>query len=133
MPTIPFDEYEQELVRFFAQRYLEHKEQIDHEQFPRYEELGKERILQVRKRLRDAGLITGVHVTRIEILPAILHAAEQLDNPPLPDYRDKLTKWFWSKPWSIVIYVLIVGLPALLGWVIMLKTLLEWFGIAWQR
>ena len=52
-----------------------------------------------------------------------------LPNPPLPHYRDWLTKWFWSKPWSMVVYVLVIGLPALLGWVVMLKTILEWLGI----
>lgn len=121
MPTIPLDEYEQELVRFFAQCYLEHREEIDHEEFPRYAELGKERILQARERLTDAELITGAHSTGIKVLPAILDAVKQLDNPLLPDYRDKLTKWFWSKPWSIAIYILVAVLSVL----IMLKTLLK--------
>ena len=65
----------------------------------------------------------------VKIDPSIVEIVRRLANPPLPDYRDKVTKWFWSKPWSMVAYILVVGVPALLGWVVMLKTILEWLGI----
>jgi hypothetical protein len=100
--------------------------------FPRYAEVGKDRAFDARKRLTDAGLIEGVASWEIEVLPACVELARRWDNPlpePLPDYRDKLSKWFWSKPWSVVIYVVVVGLPALLGYVVMAKTMLEWLGI----
>ncbi|MGO9115608.1 MAG: hypothetical protein ACLP9L_40895 [Thermoguttaceae bacterium] len=68
----------------------------------------------------------------VRILPSVFAVVHRLDNPPpepLPDYRDKVTKWFWSKPWSLAAYIVVVGLPALLGYVVMAKTILEWTGI----
>ncbi len=129
MAKIRWTEYEIELIRFCAQHYLDKGEILGYAEFPRYEELGHQKILETRARFMRFGLMEGVSTNAVRVLPAVLDVVEQLDNPPLPDYRDWLTKWFWSKPWSIVIYILIVGLPAALGWVIMLKTILEWLGV----
>jgi hypothetical protein len=129
----PFlDDYEKELVRFCAERYLAHNELIEHSDFPRYAEVGKQKALSARQRITEAGLIKGSDSESIEALPACAKLVRQWDNPPpepLPDYKDKLSKWFWSKPWSIGVYVVVVGLPAVLGYVVMAKTILEWLGI----
>ena len=129
MSYIEPDEYEQELIRFFAQRYREQNECVDYHEFPRYEEKGIGAINWARDRLTQIGVIAGEHSTGIRVLPRILEVLELINNPPkppLPDYRDKLTKWFFSKRWSVVVYVLVIGLPALVGWIVMLKTLLDW-------
>jgi hypothetical protein len=130
----PFlDDYEQELVRWLAQKYLAHEGgMISVADFPRYEEIGKDRAFDARKRLTDSGLIEGVASWEIDVLPACVELVQQWDNPPLeplPDYRDKLSKWFWSKPWSIPVLVVLVGLPAIVTWIGMVKTVLEWTGI----
>jgi len=44
------------------------------------------------------------------------------------DRWDEATKWFRSKRWSLPFLVLLVGLPALKGWVDVIKGLLEWMG-----
>jgi hypothetical protein len=128
-----FDEYEKELVRWLAQKYLDHEgDMISVANFPRYEEVGKGRAFDARKRLTDAGLIEGVASWEIEVLPLCVELVRRWDNPPPeppPDYRDKLSKWFWSKPWSIVVYAAIVVLPAAVGYIVMAKTILEWLGI----
>jgi hypothetical protein len=138
-----FDDYEKELVRFFAQRYLAHQEFISHAEFPRYEEVGKQKVLDARRRIREAGLIEGMHTegiidtglidlidrSRIKVLPTCLELVHAWDNPPMPDYWDKMTKWFWSKPWSVVVFLVVVVLPALVGYIVMLKTIAEWLGI----
>ena len=129
MAKIPLTEYEVELVRFCAKRYLDKGEILGYVEFPRYQELGSEQIVEIHTRFERFGLMAGFSSNGVRILPAVLDLVEQWDNPPLPDYRDRLTKWFWSKPWSIAVYALIIGLPALLGWVVMLKTILEWLGV----
>ena len=129
MVEIAFNEYEIELVRFFAQRSTGGEEIVNMKEVPRYDEVGKEKVYHIRKRFTDYGLLKGYSSEDVEVLPTVLELVQQWDNPPLPDYRDKMTKWFWSKRWSMVVYVLVVGLPALLGWVVMLKTILEWLGV----
>ncbi len=127
------DDYEKELVRWLAQKYLDHEGgMISVADFPRYQEVGRERAFDARERLTNAGLIEGVASWEIEVLPACVELVRQWDNPPpepLPDYRDKLSKWFWSKPWSVPVLVVLVGLLAIVTWIGMIKTVLEWFGI----
>jgi len=99
--------------------------------FPRYEEVGKDRAFEARKRITMLGLSRRC-LLEIDVLPTCVELVRQWDNPPpipLPDYKDKLSKWFWSKPWSIGVYIVVVGLPAALGYVVMAKTILEWLGI----
>lgn len=128
MAKIPLTEYEVELVRFCAQHYLDKGEILGYVDFPRYEELGRKKIVETHERLMRFGLMQAFSSDQVMIPPSVLEQVEEWDNPPLPDYRDRLTKWFWSKPWSIVVYTLVVGLPAVVGWVVMLKTVLEWLG-----
>ena len=45
------------------------------------------------------------------------------------DRWDEATKLFRSKWWSLPVLVLVVGLPALVTWIGMIKTVLEWMGI----
>ena len=129
MATVALTEYEVELVRFCAQHYLDKSEILGFVEFPRYGELGRDKILKTVERFQRFGLMQGWASNGIEILPAVFAMLEEWDNPPLPDYRDQMTKWFWSKPWSLVAYVLVVGLPAVVGWISMLKTVVGWIGV----
>ena len=98
MSYIEPDEYEQELIRFFAQRYREQNECVDYHEFPRYEEKGIGAINWARDRLTQIGVITGEHSTGIRVLPKILEVLELINNPPkppLPDYRDARTNFIW--------------------------------------
>ncbi|MGO9115607.1 MAG: hypothetical protein ACLP9L_40890 [Thermoguttaceae bacterium] len=127
------DDYEKELVRWLAQKYLDREGNLVNViTFPRFQEIGQERAFAARKVLTDAVLIKGVGSWEIEVLPSSVALVKQWDNPPpepLPDYRDKLSKWFWSKPWSVPVLVVLVGLPAIVTWIGMVKTVLEWTGI----
>jgi hypothetical protein len=136
------DDYEKEMVRWCAQKYLDHEDETTLEGFPRFSEVGQERVCAARDRLVNANLIEGIPLRlmgesscvgvssrEFRVLPACVELVHAWDHPPLPDYRDKLTKWFWSKPWSIVVYIVVIGLPALLGYIVMLQTILEWAGI----
>ena len=126
---IPLTEYEVELLEFFAQRFHDGNEVVSMEEFPRYAEVGKEEALRVRKRLTDYGLLVGYSSMNIEVPAKVLGLVESWKNPPPADYRDSLTKWFWSRWWSIGIYILVVGLPTVVGWIVMVKTVLEWIGV----
>ena len=129
MAKITLTEYEVELVRFCAKHYQERSEILGYVQCPKYEELGRKTVMESIERLMRFNLLKGSSSSGFEILPAVLDLVEELDNPPLPDYRDRVTKWFWSKPWSIVVYILVVGMPAVLGWIVMLKTILQWLEV----
>jgi hypothetical protein len=124
------DDYEKGLVRLFAQRYLDHREYVDEVEYPNDPD-NPRRLGQAIDRLAQAKLIwlSPDENEPLAVDPACVELARQWDNPPLPDYRDKLTKWFWSKPWSVVVYVVVVGVPAAVGYVVMAKTILEWCGI----
>jgi hypothetical protein len=129
-PTL--DDYEKELVRFFAQRYLDHQGVVGRGELPRQKELDEHREAVALNRLDNAGLIDIVSRSEVKVLPACVKVAQRWDNPPpapLPDYRDRLSKWFWSKRWSLGVYALVVGLPAALGYLVMVKTICEWLGI----
>ncbi len=117
------------VVRFLAKHLLEKDDWIGFDELYGFRDFGKDKMKGVHARLFRLGLLPNRSSQGPGISPDVLELVKHWDNPPLPDYGDKLTKWFWSKPWSIVVYVLVVGLPALLGWVVMLRTILEWLGI----
>ena len=124
---LPLTDYEKELVRFCAKHYAEKGEFLPYVNFPRYNELGREKIVATHIRLDRFGLLLGSSSDSARISPTVLELVEEWDHPPLPDYRDWLTKWFWSKRWSLVIYALVVGFPAVVGWVVLGKTISEWW------
>jgi len=129
MPKIPLTEYEIELVRYCAQHYLDKGEILGYAEFPRYEELGRRKILEAEARFVRFGLMRGWASNGVEILPAVFDLLEQWDNPPLPDYRDRLTKWVWSKPRRIIIYLLVVVCPAFVGGMVIKGAVSGWLGI----
>lgn len=40
----------------------------------------------------------------------------------------RFSTWFWSKPWSVAVYLVFWGVTVLAAWVAGIRTLLEWFG-----
>jgi hypothetical protein len=129
LARLPLTDYEKELVRFCAKHYQEKGEFLSYTEFPHYKDFGKAKAVEIHIRLDRFGITRGGDSDSMKISPDVLELVEQWDNPPIPDYRNRVTKWFWSQPWSIVVYVLTVGFPALVGWVMMGKTLLGWLGV----
>jgi hypothetical protein len=127
--TVKFSEYEQEVIHFLAKRYSDEGNLVFLGEFPRFEELGRDKIVEVAKRLARLQMVEWHTNERLEIFPNVLAVANQLDNPPLRDYWDEATKRFRSKRWSLLVLGLVFGLPAAITWIGMLKTFLEWFGI----
>ena len=127
MAKVELNEYEVELVRFLADRFARN-------QYFSYDELpgAKEKPMDHRAaiiQLMRFEFIGGRTAMTGEILPKCLDQVEAWDNPPLRDRWDEATKWFRSRWWSLPVLVLAVGLPALKGWVDVIRMLLEWVGI----
>jgi hypothetical protein len=72
MVTIPLDEYEVELVRFLAKHYLDNSEVVGYVELPRYEELGRDRIMESTERLIRFGLLRGFSSNGIRIMPVVV-------------------------------------------------------------
>lgn len=72
-----------------------------------------------------------VYASDLNVTVGILQVVRELDTPPAKDYPQLIKAWFFSKPWSVPFWILAVVLPALLGYVTMLKSVLTWFG--WKR
>ena len=66
-------------------------------------------------------------VMRIET--AVLDVAQQLAHPAPKDYPKEVETWFRGKRWSVPFWLLLVGLPALVGYIIMIRFVLQWLRI----
>jgi len=125
------DDYEKKLVRWLAQRYLDHREYVDDmSECPKYPD-NPRRLGQAIDRLAQAKLIylSPNEDEPLAVAPACVELVHAWDNPPLRNRWDETTKWFQSKWWSLPVLVVFVGLPAIVTWIGMLTTILQWFGI----
>ena len=129
MPKVFFSDYEQEAIRHLAKCYSDGGKSMCLAWFPRFKELGEEKVRHVADRLANFGMFKWDSTDSGEILVHVLDVAEQIDHPPLRDRWDEATKWYRSKWWSLPVLVVVVGLPAIVTWIGMLKTILEWMGI----
>jgi hypothetical protein len=127
-----FNDYEIKLIRFFAQRFQEHKDEVERTEVPGRcnEPVGDDHESSVSiKRLAEYGLIKIVTHGKFKALPGVYEIVQKWDNPPLPDRPAEIKKWFFSKWWSIPIMGIFVVLPALVGYITTLKTILKWCAI----
>lgn len=128
MAKVEFSEYEQEVIHFLAKHFSEKDQHVEFSEFPHFEELGRNKILEVAERLARFGLLEDHTNRSMTILPGVIDVAEKLNNPPVRDRWEETTKWFRSKWWSLPVLGLLVGLPALKGWVDIVKSIAEWMG-----
>jgi hypothetical protein len=126
---VSFSDYEKELLRCCAQHYAEDPDEVLCTDLPRFTELGFDKISPVLNRLIHFALIRGYSDKSIKVFPACLELVHAWDNPPLRNRWDEATKWFQSKWWSLPVLVFFVGLPAIVTWIGMVKTILDWCSI----
>jgi hypothetical protein len=126
---MPFSNFEKELLRFCAQCYCEKPDEVAYKDLPGYKDPGYDKIQPVLSRLIQLKLLRGFSDKAIKVLPGCVELVHTWENPPLPDRWGEATKWFRSKRWSLPVLVIAVGLPALKGWVDVIKMLLDWMGI----
>ena len=112
-PIFIFDDYEKELLRFFAQRYRAHQEEVKRDELPRHQEVDENIEAKALVKIAEAGLIEPIDRSEVRVLPACVEKVHAWDNPPLPDYWDRSTKWFRSNPWLVVFGLVVVVLSAL--------------------
>lgn len=128
---VSLSDYEQRVIRLLAKHYHENSERFRIDNLPK-DNLTRDDIRKIILRLERYGLIEPCTNESIRILPRLLDAAHQLDNPPTPDDRDypkEVERWFRSKWWSVPLWMLLVVLPALVGYITMIRMLLEWLSI----
>lgn len=94
---------------------------------PEYEHLMM--LLEQRGAIEIVPVDNATYASDFNVAPPILEVVRQLDRPPPKDYPKAIKTWFFSKRWSVVPWLLFGVLPLLVGYVVMIKTLLEWVGI----
>ena len=123
------NDYEEEVVRFLAERFDRGGNRVELSEFPRYEEVGEQEVYKVIGRFENFHWLESEACSSWHIPASILTVAIELDNPPEKDYWKWVITWFRSKWWSIPVLVIVVGLPALVGYASMIQTLFQWMKI----
>ncbi len=73
------------------------------------------------------GLVKWHGQGKLIIQPTVLSVADQISNPPTPNYLNEITKWWFAARWRAAITVFFIFLPLLFQWYEMLQGLLSWF------
>ena len=81
------------------------------------------------ERLKGFGLFESIDAGSIKALPACVELRRTPGTTrPRPTIGTRLPSGSGAG-WSAAVYIVVVVLPALVCWIAMLKTLLEWLGI----
>jgi hypothetical protein len=115
MAKVEFNEYEVQLVRFFAKFYTDEGRYCPFGAIPGYKE-DRAKFGAAFDRLSRFNFAKGHTSGSLEVLPKCLEEVEAWDNPPVPDRWDEATKWLRSKRWSLPLLVVGVGLPLIKGY-----------------
>ena len=136
MVEIELDDYEKEVVRFLAARFDKGEKYISEKGFPRYEEVSEDAVWATVKRFVNFRWLYWEEVEdrfsvrrnrkQLCISDRICEVAHLLDNPPPKNYWKRTCAWFFGRRWSVPVMILTVVLPAILGWIVMLKEILRW-------
>jgi hypothetical protein len=129
MNRTEWSEYEAELILYLAKYYDEEGEIIGYREFLRFNEFGWDKTQRIANRLKHFRLITGYSSDSAKILPAIIDAARQVQNPPPKDHWRDCVRRFRSTRWSVAVLLLSVVLSvliALMTLMTMFKTLFDW-------
>jgi hypothetical protein len=121
MDAIKLDEQEKTIIRFLAEHFDKGTLYCDERRFPGVKESGIERVTQIRNRFVGLGWLYWVrensaYSSSLKVDPVILEIAHLIDNPPLPNYWESFTGWFFSKPWSVPLALVVVLAPILWQW-----------------
>ena len=68
----------------------------------------------------------GMYPDTFTVDKAISEFAREMDSR---DYPKEVERWIRSKQWSLLLWGVLVILPAIIGYIAMVKTLFQWFGI----
>jgi hypothetical protein len=127
MQRLPdLNEWEVETLRQMAKLFREGEQFLRFDDFKCSGELDPDAVKNIADRFRNLKLTTYASNARVKIEPAVLEAVHLLDNPPLPNYWESFTAWFFSKPWSVPLVAIVVLLPILVQWVQWAIALLGW-------
>jgi hypothetical protein len=111
-----FDESDKALIRYFAERYREHEEDLNYDTFCNHLKLHRSECFKIRQRMLVLGVIADGEHAGIIILPKCVELVHAWDNPPARDRWDEATRWLRNKAWSLPLLVLFVALPLIKGY-----------------
>jgi hypothetical protein len=86
----------------------------------------RNQIVDLADKLVRLGFLEHFDNVKLKILPSVIHAANQIRNPPVRNYFNEITKWWFSARWRAIITVLFVVLSAIVQWIEMLQQCLMW-------
>ena len=105
-----------EVLRYLAEKYHEAEFHVQFRSIPAVQKMPADVQRQTRIKLGKYGLIKRVTNESVEITEQGQNEVDRIDNPPPKDHWADTLIWFRSKRWSIPVMVLLVGLPALVGY-----------------
>lgn len=129
MAKIRFDPCEQDILRYLAKQFSGGEARVSIKAIPHYQEQDHSKASRIVQKFENLRLVEWKSNMSFDVLPGVLDVIDQLDTPPQEDYRKKAETWFWSKPWSIVVLILLVGIPAIVGYIEAIRTILSWLGV----
>ncbi len=132
MSYVDFDEADAKVISVLVDYYDQHGAYVEFEEVTAEVKLDNQKVEQILERFCRYELVERVDRGGTwQIMPQLLSVADQLSAPkPEPDYPKAVEKWFRAKWWSVPFYLTFVGLPALVGYITMLRTLLAWLGLS---
>jgi hypothetical protein len=129
-----FTEYEQRLIRVFAQRFKERNEQLNHTELPipEGERLEADHALALSlNKLDNFRLIKIVDRASSKPLPLVSEVVKEWDIPPPIVCPEKVNKAIRSNWWSIPMFALreiSVAIGGIVLWLIAIEPFLQYLG-----
>ena len=130
--SVDFNDEEAKVIAYLVEHFDKDDHHVNTGEISAGTQLPLETIKAILERFARDQMVS--RVTRGDlwsIEPQLLNVADQL-RAPSPDERDypkEIERWFRSKWWSVPVCVLLVVLPALVGYITMIRTLLEWLSV----
>ncbi len=127
--TVNFDQDDAMVIGFLVEHFDQHDSHVTGGNIAGTTGLPHGKVNAILERFARYSMVS--RVTRGDfwsIEPQLIGVADQLRSPP-PDERDypkELERWFRSKWWSAPVWIVFVGLPALVGYITMIRLLLAW-------
>ncbi|WP_068141583.1 hypothetical protein [Roseimaritima ulvae] len=121
-PTKALNAKQQKAVRWLNEQVNSNSGHVSREDFVNACKLDDGEYAALVKYLNASGCINAIpkvsgakFAVIVQYSDSVSGVIHQLDNPPRPDYREVLAKWFFGYWWSVPVWLLVVVLPALYG------------------
>lgn len=130
--TVEFSEDDAKVIAALVEHYDQHAKSFSVGDLSQQTQLPVEQLKKILLRFSRYEMVS--LETRSgdywSIEPNLLTTAEHLSAPAPPrDYWKEVEVWFRSRPWSLPVFLILVGLPLVVTYIQMLVTVLKWTGV----